>query len=87
MPSSLRLEKPASKFIEKIKDKTLARRLLGKIEKLKENPFPSDAVRVEEYKEDKVFRVRAGDYRILYYVDASQALIVIIRIDKRSRAY
>ncbi len=45
---SVRFEKPAEKYIEKLKDKIVVKRLLNKIEKLKENPFPSGAVRVEE---------------------------------------
>ena len=84
---SARFEKPAEWFIEKLKDKILLKRILNKIERLKENPFPSDAVGVEEYKKDRVFRVRVGGYRILYYVNHEGSLIVIISIDKRSRAY
>ena len=84
---SIRLEKPAEKFIEKLKDKNILKRVLNKIDKLKENPFPSESIRVEEYKKDKIFRVRVGDYRILYYVNYEDALIVIINIDERSRVY
>ena len=40
---SVRLEKPAEKFIEKLKDKILLKRILNKIDKLKENPFPSES--------------------------------------------
>ena len=84
---AIRFEKPAEKYIEKLKDKILVKRILNKIEKLKENPFPPEAVRVEEYKKEKVFRVRMGYYRILYYVEYSMSLIVITNIDKRARAY
>ena len=84
---SVRLDRPAEKFVLRFKDKTLIKRIFKKIEELKEEPFPSDAVRVEEYKKDKVFRVRVGDYRILYYVDYEKSLIAIINIDKRSKVY
>ena len=73
---SIRFEKPAEKYVEKLKDKTLVKRILNKIEKLKENPFPSEAVRVEEYKKEKVFRVRIGYYRMLYYVEFNKSLII-----------
>ena len=86
MPS-VRFERSTEKFVLKLKDKTLIKRILRKIEELKEEPFPSEAVRVEEYKKDKVFRVRVGDYRILYYVDYEKSLIAIINIDKRSKVY
>jgi mRNA interferase RelE/StbE len=75
MPS-VRFERSTEKFVLKLKDKTLIKRILRKIEELKEEPFPSEAVRVEEYKKDKVFRVRVGDYRILYYVDYEKSLII-----------
>ena len=75
------------RFIEKLKDKILTKRIFNKIDRLKENPFPSEAVRVEEYKKDKIFRVRVGDFRILYYVNYEKSLIVIVNIDKRPRAY
>lgn len=65
---SVRLEKPAEKLIDKLKDKILLKRILDKIDRLKENPFLSESIRVEEYKKDKVFRVRVRNYRILYYV-------------------
>ncbi len=41
---------------------------------------------VEGYKE-KIFRVRVGDYRILYEVDYSKNFIGIVRIDHRGRVY
>ena len=52
----------AKKFLNKA-DKILAKRLLDKIEKLKEEPTSHDTKRVES---TKLFRVRVGDYRILY---------------------
>ena len=87
MMFSVVFEKTAEKFIEKLKDKTLLKRILNKINKLKENPFPAGAVKSEKYKKDRIFRVRVGDYRILYYIELNKSLIVIINIDKRPRAY
>ncbi len=84
---SVLFEKTAEKFIEKLKDKTLLKRILNKIDKLKENPFPTEAIKIEKYKKDKVFRVRVGDHRILYYIEPNKSLIVIINIDKRPRIY
>ncbi|KAF5410404.1 MAG: hypothetical protein C5S43_04800 [Candidatus Methanocomedens sp.] len=57
-----------------------------KIEKLKHDPISHDSKIVEGYSE-KLFRVRVGDYRILYEVDYNGNLIGIIKIDKRSRVY
>jgi mRNA interferase RelE/StbE len=75
----------AKKFLKK-SDKTLAKRLIDKIKKLREDPFPSDVKRVENQK-DKVFRVRVGDFRIQYSVLYKDNLIFVTSIDKRPRAY
>lgn len=80
-------EKPAEKFIEKLKDVVLLKRILNSIEALRIEPFPSECVRVKEYKKDKVFRVRVGGYRILYYVNYECNILDVINIDKRPRAY
>jgi mRNA interferase RelE/StbE len=55
------------------------------MEKLRENPIIHDTKAVEGSK--GLFRVRVGDYRILYEVDYRNNLIGIIKIDKRPRVY
>ena len=84
---SAELNKSAIKFLKSIKDKTLLRRISDKIDELEKNPFPQDIERVEGYKDVKVFRVRVGDYRILYFVDYTSSKLYIEKIDKRSRVY
>jgi mRNA interferase RelE/StbE len=73
------------KFLKKV-DKQLAVRLIRRIEKLANDPFPKDVKRVVNQKE-KVFRVRVGDYRIQYMVLYDRNLLFISEIDKRPRAY
>ena len=62
------------------------RRIFTKIETLKENPLPHGSIRIKGTKED-IFRVRVGDYRILYEVDHGVEIIEIIKIGKRSNVY
>jgi mRNA interferase RelE/StbE len=45
-----------------------------------------DSKTIESSKE-KLFRVRVGDYRILYEVDYNGKIIGIVKIDKRENAY
>lgn len=73
------------KFLKKL-DTNTYKRIKDKIEELKKDPFPKDVKRVEGFKE-KIFRVRLGDYRILYEVGQNDKLIGIIKIDKRSKVY
>ena len=75
----------ARKFINKI-DRQTASRIIEKIEKLIQDPFPTDVKRVVNKKE-KIFRVRVGDYRIQYSVIYDKNMIFISDIDKRPRAY
>ena len=82
----IRLSTKATKFIKKL-DKIDKERINEKVNKLSENPFPSDSVRVEKYKDYKIFRVRVGKFRILYGVDFNEKLIIIIEINKRAKVY
>ena len=62
------------------------RRIFTKIETLEENPLPNGSIRIKGTKED-IFRIRVGDYRILYEVDHGVQIIEIIKIGKRSNVY
>ncbi len=75
----------ALKFLKKT-DKILQQRLLKKFEELQIDPFPGEVKTVVGYKE-KIYRVRVGDYRILYEVDHGANILGIIKIDKRPRVY
>ena len=75
----------ATKFLKKL-DKVLVNRLMNKIEELKITPILRETVIVVGYKE-RTYRVRVGDYRILYEVDKKLNLIGIVKVDKRPRAY
>ena len=61
-------------------------RVMQKIEELRKNPFPHKVKRVEGRKE-KTFRIRVGDYRILYIVLNETNLLFISKVDKRPKAY
>ena len=75
----------AEKFLKKA-DKILAKRLIKKVDELKSTPIIHDTKTIEGY-EEKLFRVRIGDYRILYEVDYKLNKIGIVKIDKRSKIY
>ena len=74
----------SEKFLKKA-DKVLVKRIIDKIEKVKEEPIIHDAKKIEGSK--GIFRVRVGDFRILYEVDYANNLIGIIKIDNRSKVY
>ncbi len=55
------------------------------IEKLKEEPRPAGCQKLSGFENE--WRVRVGDYRILYVVDDAQKEIRIARIAHRREAY
>ena len=85
MKFEIELSSRAYRFLKNI-DKTIYNRIIKKLDGLSEDPFPPDAKRVTGRKE-KAFRVRVGDYRILYAVYFNKETILILNIDKRPKAY
>jgi mRNA interferase RelE/StbE len=60
-------------------------RILRKIEKLAINPRPQD---YKELKGDSgFFRVRVGDYRVIYEIFDEVLIVSVIEIDHRSQVY
>lgn len=80
-----KLSSKSAKFLSKC-DEDLYSRLKNKINELRENPFPSDCKRVINRKE-KTFRIRIGNYRILYSVYKKDNLLFVSDIDKRPKVY
>ena len=74
-----------SKIFLKKADKLVAKRIIEKIEILKEEPIIHDTKRIEGMK--GIFRIRVGDHRVLYEVDYGENIVGIIKIDKRSKIY
>ena len=75
----------AERFLKKV-DENTAKRILEKIEKLVNDPFPTDVKRVVNRKE-KIFRVRVGNYRIQYSVFYDKNILFVSEIEKSSGAY
>lgn len=77
--------KISEKFLEKCNN-VLYERIIKKIKELAKNPFPADSKRVINRKE-KVFRVRVGDYRMIYMVINEKNILFISEIGKRDKIY
>lgn len=72
-------------WLEGCLDAKLKRRIGQAIDALAMNPKPPGCVKLAG--EDDVWRVRVGDYRILYEVHDDRLWVLVIRIAKRSEAY
>jgi len=78
-------EKSAFKFLSNIDAKN-RQRISEAIENLAEDPFPHDVKRIYGTNE-KLFRIRVGEFRVLYRIDYGEIVIVIVDIDSRKRVY
>jgi mRNA interferase RelE/StbE len=60
------------------------RRLLAKIQHLASNPRPPGA---EKLSGQEKYRLRQGDYRVLFSIDDGQSSVVVVKIAHRREAY
>ena len=82
---SIGYDKQPKKFLLKL-EKHISHRLYDKIEStLSVNQVPSDAKTIVG--EHGVFRIRIGDYRVLYRLNYQDNIVIIVKIDKRPRIY
>jgi mRNA interferase RelE/StbE len=66
-------------------DKKQVPRIIKAIESLLSNPFPPQHRRLHGSERD--YRIRIGDYRIIYQVDIKKKVIIIYHIRHRKEAY
>jgi len=83
---SVELSQKASKFLDKL-DKYLSERIKERLKILSETPVPTDAKFINREDNDKMFRLRIGDYRALYKLKEKQKVILVAKVDKRPRVY
>lgn len=82
MPLEIQIGPQAEHFLM-VAEQVLADRLATRIEILAETPRPRGAEKF--LGRQGVFRIRVGDYRILYSL--KPGILLIVNIDKRSRVY
>jgi len=58
---------------------------MKRIERLKTDPFPRQAIKLTGT--ERLYRIRVGDYRIIYEVDTEAKRITIHYIRHRREAY
>jgi mRNA interferase RelE/StbE len=60
-------------------------RILEGVESLAENPFPLQHRKLHGV--ESSYRIRIGDYRIIYQVDLKRKLVVVYHVRHRREAY
>ena len=80
----IEIKSSASKELEKLPRQIVSRVVAG-IRELADNPYPQGVKKLAGF--DRTFRVRVGDYRVLYNVYENRLVIEIIRIAHRKDVY
>ena len=60
-------------------------RLKPKIDKLAENPRPRGAEKLKG--EDGLYRIRVGDYSVIYQVRDKALIVLVVKIGDRKEVY
>ncbi|MEX1113439.1 MAG: type II toxin-antitoxin system RelE/ParE family toxin [Patescibacteria group bacterium] len=76
---SIQLTRSAAKELESVPTKDRLR-IVRRIGALAENPRPAGA---EKLSGDDKYRIRQGDYRILYEIVDEQLVVTVVRIGNR----
>ena len=64
---------------------SIAERIIDHIEALKENPRPAGSIKLQGGKQ--LWRIRIGDYRVVYAIDDSSRTVDVSVIRHRKDAY
>ncbi len=78
------LKPQAQKFIE-AQSRKIQRQLVKRIEALQEDPRPPGSKLLDGRK--KIYRVRSGNYRIVYQVKDKVLLVIVAKVDDRKNIY
>ena len=81
----IQLKASAAKEIEAVSSKSDRRRIIEKVGALAANPRPQGSEKLAGY--DDRYRVRQGDYRIVYLIDDKALEVTIYKIGHRRDVY
>jgi len=79
----IELRSRAQRVLDRL-PKTDFRALIEAIKELAQTPRPRG---VEKVKSTGLWRIRQGDYRIIYGIDDNQQLVTVVRIGHRREIY
>jgi mRNA interferase RelE/StbE len=82
---SVVLKPSAAKDVERIDRRVDRERIRSRIRALTENSRPFGSEKLEGF--DATYRVRQGDYRIVYDVDDAAATVLVLKVRDRKDVY
>ena len=79
----IEIKKSATKEIEKL-PKSILKRVIEKIQSLRTEPRPHGCKKLTA---DEKYRVRVGDYRILYRIEDEVLVVIVVKVRHRKDIY
>lgn len=64
---------------------TERRRIAAKVDRLMAEPRPAGCVKLSGHRD--IWRIRIGNYRVIYNIDDSRALLVVLKVSHRRESY
>lgn len=74
----------AEKQLDKL-PKSVRIRIVDKLEELRHDPRPEGAVKLKGA--DDLWRIRIGDYRVIYEIQDERLLVFVVRVSHRKDVY
>jgi len=65
--------------------KDVQRRIANRIDALREDPRPPGTRQLQG--EDRLYRLRVGDYRVIYSIEGRRLVVVVVKIGHRREVY
>ena len=84
MPYSIQFNRRAQRDFD-VLDKPTQQRLRPHIDRLAADPFPAGAKKLRG--DEPYYRIRVGDYRVVYQVEGRQLIVVVIKVGHRKEVY
>lgn len=81
---TVELKQSARKELERLPNAVIAR-IIAKLESLEENPRPSGCTKLKGG--DAEYRIRVGEYRVVYVIDDRRVIVTVTRIRHRRDVY
>ena len=79
----------ALKFLQSRVDAKQRGQIKRKIEALSQDPYPVGCKKLQGIasNEEPIYRIRSGDYRVLYVVRESPPVVIVLAINHRKDVY
>lgn len=78
------VQRKAEKQIDRLPPE-IRRRVLVSLRDLKNNPRPGDVVKMRGF--DRRYRIRIGNYRVIYDIYDDRLLVVVVEVGHRREVY